>query len=75
MALYKRHGTNPFSACLPLIIQMPFFFALFNVLNNTSKASGGGQGIGALTPQDIRQFDQQILAQVGAVNDAIRLDD
>src|SRR4051812_24108566 len=24
MALYKRHGTNPFSACLPLIIQMPF---------------------------------------------------
>ena len=27
MALYKTHGTNPFSACLPLLIQMPFFFA------------------------------------------------
>ena len=29
MALYKKHGTNPFSACLPMLIQMPFFFALF----------------------------------------------
>jgi YidC/Oxa1 family membrane protein insertase len=61
MALYKKHGTNPFSACLPLLIQMPFFFALFNVLNNTSKASGGGEGIGALTPEDIRQFDESTI--------------
>ncbi|HBH58058.1 MAG TPA: membrane protein insertase YidC, partial [Arthrobacter bacterium] len=28
MAMYKKHGTNPFSACLPMVIQMPFFFAL-----------------------------------------------
>ena len=33
MAIYKEHGTNPFSACLPLLIQMPFFFALFQVLS------------------------------------------
>ena len=33
MALYKKHGTNPFSACLPLLIQVPFFFALFTVLS------------------------------------------
>jgi YidC/Oxa1 family membrane protein insertase len=57
MALYKKHGTNPFSACLPMLIQMPFFFALFNVLNNTSKASQGGHGIGALSAADVAQFD------------------
>ncbi|MBD8042416.1 membrane protein insertase YidC [Arthrobacter sp. Sa2BUA2] len=58
MALYKKHGTNPFAACLPMLIQMPFFFALFQVLNGVSNASAGGEGIGALTPDAIRQFDE-----------------
>jgi YidC/Oxa1 family membrane protein insertase len=34
MDLYKRTGTNPFSSCLPILIQSPFFFALFQLLNN-----------------------------------------
>lgn len=33
MALYKKHGTNPFSSCLPILIQMPIF-SLFAVLRN-----------------------------------------
>jgi YidC/Oxa1 family membrane protein insertase len=57
MALYKKHGTNPFAACLPILIQMPFFFALFTVLNGISKASREGEGIGALSPQEVQQFD------------------
>ena len=44
MALYKKHGTNPFSACLPMLIQMPFFFALFQVLSGISSAKAGGAG-------------------------------
>ena len=32
MALYSRNGTNPFMSCLPLIIQMPVFWALYQVL-------------------------------------------
>ena len=28
MALYKNTGTNPFSSCLPLLIQMPVFLSL-----------------------------------------------
>ena len=39
MALYKEHGTNPFSACLPMLIQMPFFFSLFQVLSGVAKAN------------------------------------
>ncbi|SOC58262.1 membrane protein insertase YidC [Ornithinimicrobium cerasi] len=31
--LYREAGANPFGACLPILIQMPFFFALFRLLN------------------------------------------
>jgi YidC/Oxa1 family membrane protein insertase len=57
MALYKKHGTNPFSACLPMLIQMPFFFALFQVLSGISTAKQGSQGIGAMSVEQVRQFD------------------
>ncbi|MBI2036026.1 YidC/Oxa1 family membrane protein insertase [Candidatus Microgenomates bacterium] len=30
--LYKEHGVNPAAGCLPLLIQMPIFIALYNVL-------------------------------------------
>src|ERR1700712_3059636 len=33
MALYKETGTNPFASCLPLIVQMPIFLALFRLLD------------------------------------------
>jgi YidC/Oxa1 family membrane protein insertase len=58
MALYKKHGTNPFSACLPMLIQMPFFFALFQVLSGISTAKAGGQGIGAMSVEQVKQFDE-----------------
>lgn len=32
MALYKREGANPVSGCLPILIQIPVFFALYKVL-------------------------------------------
>lgn len=32
--LYKEHGVNPFGGCLPLLVQMPIIFALFQVLRN-----------------------------------------
>jgi YidC/Oxa1 family membrane protein insertase len=32
MALYKREKVNPVSGCLPVIIQIPVFFALYKVL-------------------------------------------
>lgn len=57
MALYKEHGTNPFAACLPLLIQMPFFFALFQVLNSVSKSRDAGESIFMLNPDQVRQFD------------------
>ncbi|KGM13283.1 membrane protein insertase YidC [Cellulomonas bogoriensis] len=34
MELYRKHGTNPFASCLPILAQSPIFFALFRVLYN-----------------------------------------
>ncbi|MFB0839274.1 membrane protein insertase YidC [Arthrobacter sp. FW306-05-C] len=58
MAMYKKHGTNPFSACLPMLIQMPFFFALFQVLSGITAARQTGAGIGAMSHEQVVQFDE-----------------
>lgn len=34
MELYKEHKVNPFGSCLPLLIQMPFLFAIFAVFRD-----------------------------------------
>jgi YidC/Oxa1 family membrane protein insertase len=40
MKLYKEAGVNPLGGCLPLLLQMPVFLALFNVLRNTIELRG-----------------------------------
>ena len=52
MALYKETGTNPFASCMPLILQMPIFFALFRLIDIAAK---NGKGHGFLT--DIKRPD------------------
>jgi YidC/Oxa1 family membrane protein insertase len=32
MALYKKEKVNPMSGCLPILVQIPVFFALYKVL-------------------------------------------
>ncbi|MER7755967.1 membrane protein insertase YidC [Kitasatospora sp. NPDC097643] len=44
MKLYKEAGTNPFSSCLPILVQAPFFTALYGVLAKVAK----GQDIGVI---------------------------
>lgn len=34
MSLYKENKVNPFSSCLPLLIQLPFLFAVFKVFRD-----------------------------------------
>ncbi len=55
MELYRKHGTNPFSSCLPILAQSPIFFALFRVLYRLPDAAAGnyptkgaGQSIGPI---------------------------
>jgi YidC/Oxa1 family membrane protein insertase len=40
MKLYKEAGANPLSGCLPMLPQMPLFFALFTVFKTTIEFRG-----------------------------------
>jgi YidC/Oxa1 family membrane protein insertase len=35
MELYKKHGINPLGGCLPMLIQMPIYIALYSMLGNS----------------------------------------
>jgi YidC/Oxa1 family membrane protein insertase len=43
MKLYKEEGVNPAASCLPLLLQMPIFIALYTVLNGVAR---NGQAVG-----------------------------
>lgn len=40
MNLYRSEGVNPFSGCLPLLIQMPFLIGMFDLLKSTFELRG-----------------------------------
>jgi YidC/Oxa1 family membrane protein insertase len=40
MKLYKEHKVNPMGGCLPVLIQMPLFIALFSVFRSTIELRG-----------------------------------
>jgi len=42
MALYKEHKVNPASGCLPMLLQMPFFFMLYSVIRGITNTVGKG---------------------------------
>jgi len=43
MALYKEHNANPLMGCLPLLLQMPVFYALFHVLRYIAEHGGSAR--------------------------------
>jgi YidC/Oxa1 family membrane protein insertase len=53
MKLYKESGTNPFASCLPILIQMPIFLALFRLLDHHAAK---GEGVAFLTDPLARSF-------------------
>ena len=53
MALYKESGTNPFASCLPILIQMPIFLALFRLLDHHAAK---GDGVAFLTKSLAESF-------------------
>ncbi len=53
MKLYKDSGTNPFASCLPILLQMPIFFALFRLIDQAAK---NGTAHGFMTEEQAEQF-------------------
>ncbi|MCD4523735.1 membrane protein insertase YidC [Nocardioides sp. cx-173] len=62
MKLYKDTGTNPFASCLPILLQMPIFFALFRLLDQAARK---GTAHGFLTEKLAKQFgDAEIFGTI-----------
>ncbi|CAA6813979.1 MAG: Inner membrane protein translocase component YidC, long form [uncultured Sulfurovum sp.] len=40
MEMYKKEGANPMGGCLPMLIQIPIFFAIYRVLLNAVELQG-----------------------------------
>ncbi|MFA1551970.1 membrane protein insertase YidC [Actinomadura chokoriensis] len=53
MKLYQENGANPLSGCLPILVQMPVFIGLFQVLKRISDANPGN-GVFAVTPELVK---------------------
>jgi len=70
MAMYKNAGTNPFSSCLPLLLQMPIFFGLFSVLRN-AQLEGNDAGVGLLTADLSESFGTSSLFGIAPLHLAI----
>lgn len=70
--LYADHKFNPLSGCLPMILQMPIFIALFQVLQELKARVGGDIAIPfygiipdlTLTPQQVFSFSIEGLVAV-----------
>lgn len=58
MNLYREKKVNPFGGCLPLLLQIPIFWALFTMLRNTYDLRGAGF---ILWIKDLSQPDRLII--------------
>jgi YidC/Oxa1 family membrane protein insertase len=54
MALYRETGTNPFASCLPILLQMPIFLALFRMIDQAAK----GNKRGVLTDEQVTSLSE-----------------
>jgi len=74
--LYKEEGVNPMGGCLPMLLQMPIFFALYGLLNKYFPLRGAEFIPGWITdlssPESVYQF-QNGFHFFGMTFDAIRI--
>lgn len=61
MKLYKEHGVNPCGSCLPLLIQMPFLIAVFQVLKLNMLEDHTALLYGFFTGIDFSQLNMHFL--------------
>lgn len=61
MELYKKHKVNPFGGCLPMLLQMPIFIALYQAFSRAIELSGAK----FLWIKDLSQPDKAFLIPTG----------
>lgn len=72
MALYKERGVNPAGGCLPMIVQLPIWFALFRVLRSPANYVPAGSALAvALAEGDTTFLGMDLLI---SPSDAVSMD-
>ena len=66
LKFYQENKVNPFGGCLPLLLQMPIFFALFRMLGTTGSEPG-------LFPQEIARIAAEEGAEAAAAAKAFMI--
>lgn len=61
MDLYKKHGANPLGGCLPMLLQIPVFFAIYRVLLNAVELQGAEW---ALWIDDLSRMDPTFILPI-----------
>ena len=61
MEMYKKHGANPLGGCLPMLLQIPVFFAIYRVLLNAVELQGAEW---ALWINDLSRMDQTFILPI-----------
>jgi len=54
MDMYKKHGANPLGGCLPMLLQIPVFYAIYRLLLNSVELQGAPW---ILWVQDLSRMD------------------
>ncbi len=73
MKLYKDSGTNPFASCLPIILQMPIFLALFRLIDQAAKNPEDQRGL--MTPKLNEQFGDAVFLGAKISDTFLKTDD
>ncbi len=61
MDMYKKHGANPLGGCLPMLLQIPVFFAIYRVLLNAVELQGAQW---ALWIDDLSRMDPTFILPI-----------
>jgi YidC/Oxa1 family membrane protein insertase len=69
MAFYQEHNINPFSSCLPLLLQIPVFFVLYQVLIGLTRRSDPGDPTSMFNPKYLEGEDTPLAVALRGTNE------
>jgi YidC/Oxa1 family membrane protein insertase len=58
MKLYQEHKVNPLASCFPLLLQLPVFIIMFQVLHGLTEKIEGREGFPGFTPEFVSSSSQ-----------------
>ena len=71
MAFYQEHNINPFSSCLPLLLQIPVFFVLYQVLIGLTRPLDPSDPTSNFNPKYLEGEDTPLAVALRATNEMV----